>query len=116
MTTGGFVDRLHGSSVPGHSGSTIRFVIRIITSTAERQAAVEFAKAAAMRPQIVGVTLQKIAQDSEISKTMFEILETQNIIDGKAEITLVPRHQKLLGDLIAGQESAVVHAGAEKVQ
>jgi regulator of protease activity HflC (stomatin/prohibitin superfamily) len=66
--------------------------VSIITSTAERQAAVEFAKAAAMRPQIVGVTLQKIAQDSEISKTMFEILETQNIIDGKAEIALVHSH------------------------
>ena len=70
--------------------------VSIITSTAERQAAIEFAKAAAMRPQIVGVALQKISQDPEISNTMFEILETQNIIDGKAEITLVPRNQKLL--------------------
>jgi len=89
--------------------------VSIITSTAERQAAIEFAKAAAMRPQIVGVALQKIAQDPEIAKTMFEILETQNIIDGKAEITLVPRNQKLLGDLIAGQESAVL-AAAEKTR
>jgi regulator of protease activity HflC (stomatin/prohibitin superfamily) len=58
--------------------------VSIITSTAERQAAIEFAKAAAMRPEIVGVALQKIAQDAEISRTMFEILETQNVIDGKA--------------------------------
>src|ERR1700691_2405308 len=62
--------------------------VSIITSTAERQAAIEFAKAAAMRPQIVGVALQKISQDPEIAKTMFEILETQNIVDGKAQITL----------------------------
>ena len=79
--------------------------VSIITSTAERQAAIEFAKAAALRPQIVGVALQKISQDPEISKTMFEILETQNIIDGKAEITLVPRNQNLLGDIIAAQKA-----------
>src|SRR5262249_36169636 len=72
--------------------------VSVITSTAERHAAIEFAKAAAMRPQIVGVALQRIAQDPKISKTMFEILETQNILDGKAEVTLVPRNQKLLGD------------------
>jgi len=82
--------------------------VSIITSTAERQAAIEFAKAAAMRPQIVGVALQKIAQDPEISSTMFEILETQNIIDGKAEITLVPRNQRMLGDILAAQPRAAV--------
>src|SRR6202030_455665 len=53
--------------------------VSIITSTAERQAAIEFAKAKAMRPKIVGEALRKISQDAEISKTMFEILETQNI-------------------------------------
>jgi regulator of protease activity HflC (stomatin/prohibitin superfamily) len=80
--------------------------VNIITSTAERQAAIEFAKADAMRPQIVGVALQKISQDSEISRTMFEILETQNIIDGKAEITLVPRNQQLLASIMATQAMA----------
>jgi hypothetical protein len=88
--------------------------VSIITSTAERQAAIEFAKAGAMRPEIVGIALQKISQDAEISRTMFEILETQNIIDGKAEITLVPRNQKLLGDIIASQESAVALAAATR--
>jgi len=90
--------------------------VSIITSTAERQAAIEFAKAGAMRPGIVGVALQKISQDPEISKTMFEILETQNLINGKAEITLVPRNQKLLGDIVAAQESAVALAAAAKTQ
>ena len=40
--------------------------VNIITSTAERQAAVEFAKAAAMRPSIVGEALNKIAADPEV--------------------------------------------------
>src|SRR5215472_16296812 len=62
--------------------------VNIITSTAERQAAIEFAKAAAVRPQIVGAALQKISQDPEISKALFESLETQNIIDGQASITI----------------------------
>ncbi|HEV2970718.1 MAG TPA: SPFH domain-containing protein [Pirellulales bacterium] len=90
--------------------------VSIITSTAERQAAIEFAKAAAMRPQIVGVALQRISQDPEISKTMFEILETQNIIEGKAEITLVPRNQKLLGEFMAAQENTSAFAAAQKTQ
>ena len=77
--------------------------VSIITSTAERQAAIEFAKAGAMRPQIVGLVLEKISRDPEISSTMFEILETQNIIDGKAEITLVPRNQQLLASIMSAQ-------------
>ncbi|MEI8310143.1 MAG: SPFH domain-containing protein, partial [Verrucomicrobiota bacterium] len=40
--------------------------VSIITSTAERQAAVEFAKAAAMRPAIVGGALQQIGQDPNV--------------------------------------------------
>ena len=42
--------------------------VSVITSTAEREAAVEFAKAAAIRPQIVGAALQTISQDPEISQ------------------------------------------------
>jgi regulator of protease activity HflC (stomatin/prohibitin superfamily) len=80
--------------------------VSIITSTAERQAAIEFAKADAMRPRIVGIALEKISQDPEISSIMFEILETQNIIDGKAEITLVPHNQQLLAGLMASQTNA----------
>lgn len=64
--------------------------VSIISSTAEREAAVEFARAAAMRPQIVGETLQAIAQDSEVSNALFEILETQKILESKGEITMVP--------------------------
>jgi regulator of protease activity HflC (stomatin/prohibitin superfamily) len=81
--------------------------VSIITSTAERQAAIEFAKAAAMRPEIVGAALEKISQDPAIAKTMFEILETQNIIAGKGEVTLVPAHQKLLGEIMAAQDTGI---------
>jgi regulator of protease activity HflC (stomatin/prohibitin superfamily) len=82
--------------------------VSIITSTAERQAAAEFAKAAAMRPQIVGDALQKISQDPDIARAMFQILETEKILESKAEITMVPHDSKLLTDFIsAGGKSAV---------
>jgi len=80
--------------------------VSVITSTAERQAAIEFAKAAAMRPQIVGKALQRIAQDGAIARAMFEILETQRMLEGKAEITLVPRNGGVLGDLLASGSPA----------
>jgi len=75
--------------------------VSIITSTAERQAAIEFAKAAATRPKIVGEALQRIAQDPDIARAMFEILETEKILESKGEITLLPAGNGLLGDLVA---------------
>jgi regulator of protease activity HflC (stomatin/prohibitin superfamily) len=74
--------------------------VSIITSTAERQAAVEFAKAAAMRPRIVGEALQRISADQEILTAMFEILEMENIIEGEARVTFVPVKSELLSQLL----------------
>jgi len=78
--------------------------VNIIASTAEQQAAIEFAKAAAMRPQIVGAALKKISQDPEISRALFETLETQNIIAGEAGITIVPKNGGLIGQLVAATQ------------
>lgn len=75
--------------------------VSIITSTAERQAAVEFARAAAIRPSIVGKALQRISQDQEILAAIFEILETQRLLEGKAKITLLPPKSELLAQLLA---------------
>jgi regulator of protease activity HflC (stomatin/prohibitin superfamily) len=80
--------------------------VSIITSTAERQAAVEFAKAAAIRPQIVGESLQKISEDREVSEAMFEILETQKVVSSGAKLTVLPQGSELLAQLIAGQPDA----------
>jgi regulator of protease activity HflC (stomatin/prohibitin superfamily) len=74
--------------------------VSIITSTAERQAAVEFAKAAAMRPRIVGDALNKVAADPEVEAAMFELLEIQKIVDSKARITLIPEKGGILPDLL----------------
>lgn len=79
--------------------------VNIIASTAEQQAAIEFAKAAAMRPQIVGQALQKISEDPDISQALFKVLETQNIIEGQAAITLVPPNAGLMGNILAAGQA-----------
>jgi regulator of protease activity HflC (stomatin/prohibitin superfamily) len=75
--------------------------VSIITSTAERQAAVEFAKAAAARPRIVGEALNQVAADPDVEAAMFEILEIQRMIESKARITLIPEHGAILSELLA---------------
>ena len=65
--------------------------VNVIRSTAERQAAVEFAKAAATRPMIVGKALAHISQSGAISSALFEVLETQNLLSSKGlEVHIVP--------------------------
>ncbi len=78
--------------------------VSIIASTAERQAAFEFARAAAMRPRIVGVGLKEITADPTISRAMFAILETQKMIEGEAEIILLPPGNELLKQLSAAEK------------
>lgn len=81
--------------------------VSIITSNAEREASVEFARAAAMRPQIVGQTLHEIAQDPTVSEAMFEVLETQKLLQGQSKVVLLPRGAGGLAPLLlAGQGSS----------
>lgn len=80
--------------------------VSVITSTAERQAAVEFAKAGAIRPQIVGAALDEISKDPSVSKALFTVLETQRLLAGKAALTLLPPARAILGDLLAATPPA----------
>jgi regulator of protease activity HflC (stomatin/prohibitin superfamily) len=76
--------------------------VSIITSTAERQAAVEFGKAATVRPAIVGKAMADISADAEVAEPLFELLETQRIVKGKTNLTLVQSSgDALLTDLLA---------------
>ena len=78
--------------------------VNIITSTAERNAAVEFAKAATVRPAVIGQALAEIAQNQEVSQAMFEILETQELLASKAQLTLIPAgSEEILAELLAAQ-------------
>ncbi|MEZ4714247.1 MAG: SPFH domain-containing protein [Caldilineaceae bacterium] len=84
--------------------------VNVIASTAEREAAIEFGKANAMRPKIVGDALKEICADAELADALFEILETQRVLDGRARITLIPEQSNgLMTQLLAAQ--AVTAAG-----
>ena len=78
--------------------------VSIITNTADRQAAIAFARAQAIRPEIVGEALRKINSDAAVAAALFEILETQKILSSKAQLTIVPEGQPLLAQLIAGEK------------
>jgi regulator of protease activity HflC (stomatin/prohibitin superfamily) len=64
--------------------------VSLITSAAERQAAVEFAKAQALRPQLVGAALRDMTRDRDVAAALFEVLEVQKLLEGGADLTLVP--------------------------
>lgn len=90
--------------------------VSIITSTAERQAAVEFAKAQAIRPAVVGEALRQISEDSQVSTALFEILEMQSVLSSKANITVVPPRSELMTQLLAAEpERAVPNGHKDKV-
>jgi len=81
--------------------------VSIIKSTAERKAAVEFAKASAMRPEIVGKVLQRIAQDQQVYEALFAALEADRLIESKTRLTLVAKDSEILTDLLSAEEGAV---------
>ena len=71
--------------------------VNVIRSAAERQAAVEFAKAAATRPQIVGKALSQIAQSPGIASALFEVLETQNVLQSQGlSVEILPTGAPLI--------------------
>jgi regulator of protease activity HflC (stomatin/prohibitin superfamily) len=75
--------------------------VSIITSTAERQAAIEFGKAAAVRPAIVGKAMAEISADPEVSGALFELLEVQRVVESGASLTLI-QGKGNGSDLLAG--------------
>ena len=64
--------------------------VSVITSSAERNASLEFAKANAIRPSTLGAALKEIAQDPVVANALFEVLETQKLTQGDAQLILLP--------------------------
>jgi len=77
--------------------------VSVITSSAEREAAVEFAKAAAIRPATLGQAFQEIAREPAVAEALFDVLETQRILAGKVRFSLLPggAHGRMLANLMA---------------
>lgn len=77
--------------------------VNIISSTAERQAAIELAKASALKPQIVGAAFNKICEDPELAETLFQILDLERMKTADTRVTLIPDNQPVLTQLLAAQ-------------
>ena len=89
--------------------------VNIIRSTADRTAALDFGKAAAIRPQIVGAALQEISKDQDVSISMFEILETTRIQNAGIPIELIPEDTEFLAELMIAGKTPVQSAPAGKL-
>ena len=81
--------------------------VSVITSSAEKEAAIEFAKAAAIRPATLGRAFQEIAREPAVSEALFDVLETQRILAGNARLTLLPAgpHARMLANLLAAENA-----------
>jgi regulator of protease activity HflC (stomatin/prohibitin superfamily) len=77
--------------------------VNLIRESAEREAAVEFAKAATLRPSILGNALREMLAKPAVAAATFEVLETQQLLQTQVEITLLPREESTLSDLLAAR-------------
>lgn len=75
--------------------------VNLIRGTAEREAAVEFARAATLRPQLLGAALREMLEKPHVAAATFEVLETQQLLAGKADVVLLPREASALSALLA---------------
>ena len=76
--------------------------VNVIRSAAEREASTEFAKAAAMRPSIVGAALGALSRDSDLCDALFDVLETQNLLQNRElRVTVIPSGAGFLSQLEA---------------
>ncbi|HEY3742321.1 MAG TPA: SPFH domain-containing protein [Bryobacteraceae bacterium] len=78
--------------------------VSVITSSAEREASIEFGKATAIRPSTLGAALKEISQTPAVSNALFEVLETQRLTQGDAQFVLVSSKSgqaRMLSDLLA---------------
>jgi len=60
--------------------------VSIISASAERAGAAEFARAAATRARVVGEALQRICADPEVAEAMFRVLESNELVAGEATL------------------------------
>jgi regulator of protease activity HflC (stomatin/prohibitin superfamily) len=76
--------------------------VNIIRSAADREAAVELAKAGAMRPRIVGAALAKISEKPEVCTALFDALEIQQLSWAEGLVVqVIPPGTELLRELAA---------------
>ncbi|MDR0222137.1 MAG: SPFH/Band 7/PHB domain protein [Oscillospiraceae bacterium] len=70
--------------------------VGVITGAAEKEAAIDFGKASAIRPAIVGKMLNDISQDTDVCEALFELLEINRLTENKVPIYNINQHLQLL--------------------
>lgn len=78
--------------------------VNIITSSAQRTASVAFAKASAIRPQILGKALEDISRDKDVAEALFSTLEFEKMTENPGELILLPKSAGILPELISAQK------------
>ena len=83
--------------------------VSVITSSAERTASIEFGKASAIRPNLLGQALSEIAREPAVADAVFNILETQRLVNSGAKVTYFAAGAEsgLPTDLLAARRSAL---------
>jgi regulator of protease activity HflC (stomatin/prohibitin superfamily) len=79
--------------------------VNVIESSAEREAAIEFARAAAVRPQLVGEAFGEIAKDKQVVSALLRVVEVNQLLQSSGELTLIPGGESatVLRDLVAAK-------------
>jgi regulator of protease activity HflC (stomatin/prohibitin superfamily) len=79
--------------------------VNIIRSAADREAAIELAKAAAMRPRIVGQAIAQISQHKDVCDALFDVLEIQQLQWAEGlTVQVIPKGAEFLGQLAASRD------------
>ncbi len=79
--------------------------VSVITSSAEREASIEFGRASAIRPNTLGQALREIAKQPAVVKALFEILENQKVTEGSGRLTLMTTGSSgLLQSILAAKD------------
>ncbi|MBL8227579.1 MAG: SPFH/Band 7/PHB domain protein [Bryobacterales bacterium] len=81
--------------------------VSVITSSAEREAAVEFARAAAVRPATLGRTFAELSRYPAVAAALFELLEMQKLLEHPTRIVLLPPGGAAMGGMMAAVRSPI---------
>jgi regulator of protease activity HflC (stomatin/prohibitin superfamily) len=89
--------------------------VSVIRSSAEREAAVEFARAAVIRPATLRRVFQEVGTVPEVSEALFQILETQRLLAGTGKLVLLPGggHGRMLANLMASDQPSAPETGSK---
>jgi regulator of protease activity HflC (stomatin/prohibitin superfamily) len=76
--------------------------VNIIRSAADREAAIELAKASAMRPRIVGSAIAQIAKRPDVCGALFDVLEIQQLTWAEGMVVqVIPKGADVLAQMSA---------------